>query len=115
VIDNYLILANSELELNSYYDTYTNRKFLPKTDGYNDFNNLVAERCNIAFFIYIKNATELFKQDMKPAFRNDISKSDPGWKNFYGASWQFSAADKNFYTNFCMRLHTDTTSANTPF
>lgn len=115
VIDNYLILANSESELISYYDTYTNRKFLSKTEGYNDFNNLVAERCNVALFIHIKNATQLFKQDMKPAFHNDLNRSEPGWKNFYGASWQFSAADKNFYTNFCMRLLTDTTSANTSF
>jgi len=115
LIDNYLILANSASELASYNDMYTNRKFLPKTDGYNDFNNLVAERCNIAFFIQFKNALQLFKQTMKPTVYQDVSKSDPGWKNFYGASWQLSAADKNYYTNFCMRLNSDTSTTKTPF
>jgi hypothetical protein len=115
VIDNYLILANTESELGSYNDTYTNRKFLSKTDGYNDFNNLLSERCNVACFIQFKNAIQLFKQDMKSSFYKDLSKEDPGWKNFYGASWQFSAADRNFYTNFCLRLNTDTTSEKTSF
>lgn len=115
VIDNYLILANTGSELASYNDTYTNRKFLSRTDGYNDFNNLLAERCNVACFIQYKNALQLFKNDMKSSFYSDLTKEDPGWKNFYGASWQFSAADRNFYSNFCLRLNTDTISAKTSF
>jgi hypothetical protein len=110
VIDNYLILTNSSSELVSYNDSYTNRKFLVKTDGYNEFNNLLAERCNISFFIQFKNAFQLFKQSMRPSFYNDISESDPGFKNFYGASWQFTSSDKEFYTNFCMRLNNDTSA-----
>jgi len=110
VIDNYLVLTNTESELRSYNDTYANRKFLIKTEGYNDFNNLEAERCNVAFFIHFRNAAQLFKEDMKAAFYDDFNISDPGLKNFYGASWQFTSSDKSFYTNFCMGLHRDTTA-----
>ncbi len=115
VIDNYLIMANSESELASYYDTYFNRKFLPKTEGYNNFNNLLAQRSNISFFVRIKNTMQLFKQDMRPAFFNDFNNSDPGWKNFYGASWQMSVSEKSFYTNFCLGLPRDTTAEKVPF
>jgi len=107
VIDNYLVLTSSESELQSYNDTYSNRKFLVKTEGYNDFNNLEAERCNVAFFINFRNAAQLFKQDMKASFYDDFNISDPGLKNFYGASWQFTSSDKSFYTNFCMGLRRD--------
>ena len=115
VIDNYLVLTNTPSELASYNDSYTNRKFLVNTDGYNEFNNLLAEMCNVSFSIQFKNALQLFKQDMKPSFYDNFYKSEPGWKNFYGASWQFSASDKSFYTNFCMRLNSDTTTLNSTF
>jgi|GEM_PF-4960622 len=35
-------------------------------------------------------------------------KMSPDWGNFYAASLQFTSAGKNFYTNFSMRLNTDT-------
>jgi len=34
------------------------------------------------------------------------------WKKFYGASYQFTASDKNFYTNFCMLQNQPDTTAN---
>jgi hypothetical protein len=107
VIDNYLVLTVTESELNSYNDSYTNRKFLVKTDGYNEFNNLLAEQSNASFFIQFKNAAELFRQDLKKSFYEDLRDNNPGWKNFYGASWQFTASDKSFYTNFCIGLRRD--------
>jgi hypothetical protein len=111
VLDNYLILANSAEELKSYNDSYINRKFLNKTSQYNQFDDLVAERSNVAFFINFKNAEPVFKRDMDPVFYNEFEKDKPGWKNFYGASYQFSATDKNFYTNFCMQLSSIDTAA----
>jgi len=105
VLDNYLILANSATELKSYNDSYVNRKFLNKTEQYSQFDDLMAERSNVAFFINFKNAQPIFKRDMNPGFYDEFEKNEPGWKNFYGASYQFSAADKNFYTNFCMQLN----------
>jgi ribosome-associated toxin RatA of RatAB toxin-antitoxin module len=109
IFDNYLVLTNSILEMKSYDDTYNNRKFLNKTEGYNKFDALLAERSNVSFFIQFKNAQQLFKQDMKPEFYDAFENMVPGWKNFYAAAWQFTSSDKNYYTNFCMRLSNDTT------
>jgi len=115
VIDNYLILTNSTSELISYNDSYANRKFLVRTEGYNEFNNLTAERCNIFFFIQFKNALQLFRQDMKSVFYESFNALNPGWKNFYGASWQLSSTDKSFYTDFCIRLNSDSTALKNNF
>ncbi len=110
VMDNYLVLTNSLSELASYNDSYINRKFLSKMDEYNRFNELLAEKSNVTFFIQFKNALALFKQDMKPAFYDAFENNSPGWKDFYGASWQFASSEKNYYTNFCIRLSNDTAS-----
>jgi len=113
IVDNYLILATTQNELTSYYDTYFNRKFLSKMDQYNQFDNLQAERSNVAFFINFKNSQPILKRDMDAGFYDSYENNNPGWKNFYGASYQFAANDKNFYTNFCMRLNKpDTTAVN---
>lgn len=108
VIDNYLIFANSDSELSSFYDIYINRKFLSKNDQFNQFNNLLAAQSNVSFLIDFKNSQPIFERDMNPDFYNDFKSLEPGWKNFYAASFQFSAVDKNFYTNFCMKLNSDT-------
>ncbi|MDB5125417.1 MAG: hypothetical protein JWP94_3546 [Mucilaginibacter sp.] len=109
VIDNYLVLANSPGELASYYDIYTNRKFLSKNEQYNQFDNLLAGRSNVSFFFNFKNCLQIFKRDMYPDIYDTFESSAPGWGSFYGACWQFTAADKNFYTNFCIKLNTGTT------
>ncbi|MGZ3752332.1 MAG: hypothetical protein ACXVAU_13710, partial [Mucilaginibacter sp.] len=115
VLDNYLILTNSASEITSYDDSYSNRKFLNRTEGYAQFDELLAERSNISFFIQFKNSQPLFKQEMKPAFYDTFENMVPGWKNFYGASWQFTSSDNNYYTNFCMRLANDTTTTKSTF
>ncbi len=113
VMDNYLVLTNSMSELVSYDDSYANHKFINRTDGYDQFDKLLAEKSNVSFFIQFKNAQQLFKQDMKPTFYDAFDSMIPGWKNFYAAAWQFTSSDKNYYTNFCMRLNSDTTTINT--
>lgn len=109
VIDNYLILTNTMSELASYDDSYNNHKFLNKTEGYDQFDALLAERGNVSFFVQFKNAQPLLKQNLKPEFYNHFESLNPGWKNFYGAAWQFTSSDKNYYTNFCVGLNSDTT------
>ncbi|MDB5142004.1 MAG: hypothetical protein JWQ66_717, partial [Mucilaginibacter sp.] len=115
VMDNYLVLTNSISELASYNDSYINRKYLSRTEGYSQFDALLAERSNVSFFVQFKNAQPIFKQDMKPAFYDAFETITPGWKNFYAAAWQFTSSDKNYYTNFCMRLSSDTTNGKNTF
>jgi hypothetical protein len=104
ILDNYLILANSVNELKSYKDSYLNHKFLNKTEGYAAFDNMLAERSNITFFVHFRNLFPILKRDMKPSFAA-LFDPDNGFANkYYALSWQFSAADNNFYSNFYMRL-----------
>jgi hypothetical protein len=104
IIDNYLVLANSGSELKSYYDTYTNHKFQNKMQQYNQFNALIAESSNVAWYINFKNAQPILKRDLNDNFYNYLEADETGWKSFYGASYQLIAANKNFYTSFCMNL-----------
>lgn len=113
ILDNYLVLATTPSELVSYTDTYINRKFISKIEQYNQFDDLLAERSNVAFFINFKNSQSILKRDLKDPFYEAFEKNNPGWKSFYSAAYQFAAADKNFYTNFCMRLNNiDTVAIN---
>jgi hypothetical protein len=50
---------------------------------------------------------------MKPAFPPLFNPDDDGPNKFYALSYQFSAADDNFNTNFYMRLaKTDSAGVN---
>jgi hypothetical protein len=104
ILDNYLVLANSPGELSSYKDSYLNHKFLSKTTAYTAFDNLLAERSNVAFFLCFRNIFPILRRDMKPEFAAIFNPDDKGPNKYYGLSCQFSASDKNYYTNFYMRL-----------
>jgi hypothetical protein len=105
IIDNYLILANSSTELTSYYDTYINRKFQSKMERFNQFDNLLTERSNVAFYLNFKNAQPILKRDLNAAVYEAFENDEPGWKNFYAGSYQFTASAKNFYSSFCMQFN----------
>lgn len=111
IIDNYLILANTQNELNSYNDTYINRKFQSKLEHYKQFDNLVAEQSNVSWYINFNQSQTMLKRDLNENFYNSYIANTPGWKNFYAGSYQLTAANKKFYTNFCIRLNpSDTVS-----
>lgn len=113
ILDNYLVLANSVKELDSYKDSYLNHKFLSRTAAYPGFDNLLAERSNIAFFLHFRNIFPILRRDMKPAFAALFNPDDDEPNKYYALSCQFSAADRNFYTNFYMSLtKADTTDNN---
>lgn len=110
ILDNYLVLANSVGELTSYKDSYYNRKFLSKSSQYQQLDNLIAAQSTVSFFLVFKNAEPIFKRDMNDDFYKLFEPGEGRWGNFYGVSWQLSAVDKNFYTNFCLRLNRDTST-----
>ncbi len=105
VIDNYLVLANTETELKSYSDMYINRKFQSKLQQYNRFDNLMAQRSNVTWYINIKNAQPILKNDLHENFYTAFENNKPGWKDFYAASYQLITSGKKFYTAFCMQLN----------
>ena len=105
IMDNYLVLANSAAEINSYHDSFYNRKFLNKISEYHRFDELLSERSNVSFFINFRNTQRIFKEELLPGLYDRVAADETGWKNFYGASYQLSSANKNYYTNFCMQLN----------
>ncbi len=112
LVNNYLVLANTPGELRSYYECYNSQKFLNKTDEFNDFDDLLSERSNVSFFVNFKNVKQVFKRGLKPEFFYAFDSNEPGFKNFYGASFQLAASEGNFYTNFCLKLNKADTSLN---
>lgn len=111
IADNYLIICNSQSALTEYYKNYTKGNFLSKSDEFTRFDNLQAERSNVSFFINFKNAAAILKDDLKPAYARAFAQKQAGWNNYYAAGYQFTASDKDFYTNFYMRLNQPDTTA----
>lgn len=105
IIDNYLVLANTQRELSNYKENYFNNAFLSKGQEYIEFSNLLAQRCNVNFFIHFKNAGNVFKRVFKKPYANAYQQT-PGFKNYYAAAYQLSASDNEFYTNLCIKLIT---------
>ncbi|EHQ30155.1 hypothetical protein Mucpa_6097 [Mucilaginibacter paludis DSM 18603] len=114
IADNYLIICNSQSGLTEYYKNYTKGNFLSKSDDFTRFDNLQAERSNVAFFINFKNAGAILKDDLKPAYAKAFEDKKSGWNNYYAAGYQFTASDGDFYTNFYMRLNQPDTAAINP-
>ncbi|OOQ59618.1 hypothetical protein [Mucilaginibacter pedocola] len=102
IMDNYLVLANSVKELDSFADSYLNRKFINKTEQYSHFDNLTGERSNVTFFINFRNSRMILQNDLKENVWEAYKSNELSPENFYGASYQLTATDNNFYTNFCM-------------
>ncbi|CAM3889988.1 hypothetical protein MUGA111182_15740 [Mucilaginibacter galii] len=110
IMDNYMVLANTQRELSNYKENYLNNAFISKGEEFIEFNNLTAQRCNVSFFIHFKNAGSVFKQTLKKPYAKAYQQQ-PGFKNYYAASYQLSASDNQFYTNLCVKLITpDTTT-----
>ncbi|GAB3937612.1 hypothetical protein [Mucilaginibacter myungsuensis] len=105
ILDGYLILSNSQNELNSFKDSYDNDKFLNRTDGFQKFDNLLAERCNVSYLIHFRNVYPLLKRDMKPSYSTLFNPDGQIGDRLQALSWQLSGADGSYYTNFCLTFN----------
>ena len=113
VIDNYLIIAGTSKELNSFNELYLNRKFLSKNEKYTQFDNLLAEKSNVSFLCNFKNLLPILKRDLYDNLYTRIEQDEKAYNNFYGISYQFSASDNNFYSNFCLKINKDSSNVKT--
>jgi hypothetical protein len=104
ILDNYLVIANTPRELSNYKENYLNNSFLSKGDEYIEFNNLLAQKSNVCFFVHFKNAGNVFKHTLKPAYAKAYQQ-EPGFKSFFAAAYQLSGSDNEFYTNVCLKLN----------
>ncbi|MVN91936.1 hypothetical protein [Mucilaginibacter aquatilis] len=105
IVDNYLVLGNSQREVSNFRENYFGNLFLSKQSDFREFSNLLAQRCNVSYFINFKNAGYAFKRALKREYA-DAYNAEPGFKNYYAAAYQLSASDKQFYTNLCLKINT---------
>lgn len=103
VIDNLLLLANSQNGLDRYLEKYHQQHFLNENQQYYDFDALLAEQSNVAFFIHLPNAYQILKTGLQPEFSKTFSKKNSGWNNYFAAALQLTASENNFYTNFYLQ------------
>lgn len=103
LIDNYLLLSNSQTGINRYLENYHHQYFLNQDQQYYNFDALLAEQSNVAFFIHLPNSYPILKNLLQPEFAKTFNQKNASWKGYYAAALQFTASDNKFYTNFYLQ------------
>lgn len=100
VADNNLIIANTPGIITNFLIGYQNERFLSNTENFKKYDQLVANRSNILFFVNIKRAGRLVRSNLKPRYARAFAAEESGLKNFYGLSYQWSSEGDHFFSNF---------------
>ncbi len=103
LIDNFLLLSNSQTGIDRYLENYHQQHFLYEDQRYYTFNELLAEQSNVSFFIHLPNAYRNLKRNLQPDFSKTFNPKNFGWGNYDAAALQFTASENKFYTNFYLR------------
>lgn len=113
LIDNYLLLSNSQNGLDRYLENYHNQHFLSQDEQYYAFDALLAEQSNVSFFIHLPHAFPVINNLLQREFTKSFNAKNFGWKNYYAAALQFTASDNKFYTNFYLQQNKTTAKRDT--
>lgn len=104
VVDEYLVMANNYSTLNRYTQTRQSSSLLGTDQDYARQKALMADRGNMSWFVFLKNAKSILRQQLKPDVYDFISVDDePKLNDFDGFSLQLSVNGGEFYTNICLR------------
>lgn len=104
VVDEYLVMANSYSTLKRYLQNRQSSRLLGADEDYTRQKTLMADRGNMSWFVFLKNAKNIFKQQLKPGVYDFISVDDkPKLNDFNSFSLQLSVNGPEFYTNICLR------------
>ncbi|PWG80868.1 DUF3352 domain-containing protein [Pararcticibacter amylolyticus] len=99
VIDNYLIVSNSQSVIQNYLNDYSGGRFISKTKEYAEHDQLVANKSNILYFINTKNSEHIINRVLKKGYAGMFANDHYEIKNFYGLSWQWSSDKNHFQVN----------------
>ncbi|WP_160166648.1 hypothetical protein, partial [Arcticibacter svalbardensis] len=105
VIDNILIIANSQGAITRYMGNYGAGSFIAKSKEFKDHDQLVATKSNISFFAETKNSSRVIGSRLKNRYAA-LFKDEEGLNNFYGLSIQWSSAGSYFQTNIYANYNT---------
>lgn len=98
VIDNFLIIANTTGVISQYLSAYSQTDFLSKNKNFTDHQQLVANKCNVYYFVNIKNSSSVFRKSLRGRYASLFDEAH-SLKDFYGLSLQWSADGPNFQVN----------------
>ena len=110
IIDNILIIANSQGAITRYMDHYNAGSFIAKSKEFKDHDQLVATKSNISFFAETQNSSRLIGSRLKNRYAA-LFKDEEGLDNFYGLSVQWSSAGSYFQTNIYANYNTSAKKA----
>jgi hypothetical protein len=97
VVDNYLIVANTPGIIRNYISQYENEGLLANSDAFRQFDQLVANRSNILYFVNQRNSKNIIRSMLKPGYSEALG-SDRFGKT-YGLSYQWTSEGDHFFTN----------------
>lgn len=103
LIDNYLLLSESETGIKNYLGNYHQQHFISEDQQYYEFDQLLAEQSNISFFMHLPNSFQNFKNRLRPEIAKSFGQKNPGWKDYFAVALQFTASQNNFYTNLYLQ------------
>jgi len=99
VLDNYLVIANLPGIITNYLSAYQKELFLANTEGFKQYDQLVANQSNIFYFVNTKNSKRVFRKTLKPNYARTFEDDAFKLKNFYGLSYQWTSDGDHFFTN----------------
>lgn len=100
ITDNLLIVSNSAGTVQRYLNDYNANKLLYETEAFIQFDQLVADQCNISFLMHFSNSRTLIRSLLKRSYADIFSDDNYGLKDFYGLSYQMISNKDHFFTNF---------------
>lgn len=99
IIDNFLVVANSQGAITRYMESYNSNNFLVKSKDFKEHDQLVSGQSNITFFVDNKNSQRIIQTSLRNRYSNLFANENSGLRNFYGLSIQWSSAKTYFQTN----------------
>ncbi|MBC7912934.1 MAG: hypothetical protein H7Y07_02325 [Pyrinomonadaceae bacterium] len=99
VADNYLIIANTPRLIQNVLSDYENERFLSGTEGFKEYDKLVANQSNILYFVHNRNSKTIIRSSLQKKYSSLFSDENSSLKNFYGLSYQWSGDGDHFFSN----------------
>jgi hypothetical protein len=105
VIDNYIVLAESQSSLRSLINFYSAGRTLNKDRHYLKFSESLSENAN--FFVYsaVARSPKLIANQLEKGLAKEVEKNASLFRKFQSLALQFKASGDLFYNNLCLKYN----------
>ena len=104
-LKDYVIFANSPMQLEDLLNTFYLKKTLSANYNYQYFSDNIFESSNIYLYCNIRNAYPLLIDIFKGDLYNYFEKNELLFRNFEGLGIQFSYSEHLFFTNLYLKYN----------